>query len=118
MSGYCCGSRKVTALGLEILSVNGGEMELCAPDVIVLCLFSRTGPGVGSELLGCLRQPLLEEGTSMPVAVTVLRFPRFAVTSWGLPDTLRSEGTDSFCPQNLAQRKSSKHQVFILKIKH
>lgn len=86
-------------------------MELCTPDVIVLCLFSRTGPGVGSELLGCLHQPLLEEGT-------VLRFPRFAVTSWGLPDTLRSEGTDSFCPQNLAQRKSSKHPVFILKIRH
>lgn len=79
-------------------------MELCTPDVIVLCLFSRTGPGAGSELLGCLHQPLLEEGTSMPVAVTVLRFPRFAVTSWGLPDTLRSEGR-FLLPSKLSTKK-------------
>lgn len=109
MSGYCCGPRKLTALGLQIASVNGGERELCTPGVTVLCLLSRTGPSVASGLLGCLCPPLTEEGTSMPGAVRVFQFLRSDVTSWGLPDTLSSEGTDFFCPQKLAQRKFSKH---------
>lgn len=40
---------------------------------------------------------------TMPVVVRVLGFPQFAGTSWGLPNVLRSESKDLFCPQNLAQ---------------